>query len=256
MSTKARRRKGSGSSGRRELRKRVVPDMLPTLQQGLPRTEPLTPQQIERIDEESMKVLEDVGVVFRDPLALKHWKEAGAKVVGETVYADRGLVKELISSIPNHITLHARNPEKTVDVGGKNSIFVPMTGAPYLRDLEGVRRLPGIEDLGTFHKLSHMMPAIHSSAHHIVEPMDLPVAWRHLHITYSSMKYSDKTFMGMTTSGKNAEDVMDMCGILFGEAYMEDHAVVTGNVNGTHLWSGMKQCSVRFVRSLKRISRY
>src|SRR5690606_14011828 len=57
------------------------------------------------------------------------------------------------------------------------------------------------------------------------------VAHRHLHITYSSIRHSDKTFMGMTTSGKNAEDVMRMCRILFGEEYMESHPVVTGNIN-------------------------
>ena len=46
------------------------------------------------------------------------------------------------------------------------------------------------------------------------------------------MKHSDKTFMGMTTSPKNAEDVMEMCAILFGEEFMETHPVVTGNFNG------------------------
>ncbi|MCB4380026.1 trimethylamine methyltransferase family protein, partial [Synechococcus sp. MU1644] len=72
----------------------------------------------------------------------------------------------------------------------------------------------------------------HSSAHHIVEPYDHPISHRHLRITYSSMKHSDKTFMGMTTSPKNAEDVMEMCAILFGEDFMEDHPVTTGNCNG------------------------
>jgi len=38
--------------------------------------------------------------------------------------------------------------------------------------------------------------------------------------------------MGMTTSPKNAEDVMAMCGILFGDEFMETHAVTTGNCNG------------------------
>ncbi len=94
------------------------------------------------------------------------------------------------------------------------------------------RRLPTIADLGNFHKLSHMLPALHSSAHHIVEPMDLPVSYRHLHITMSSIIHSDKTFMGMTTSGRNAEDVLDMCAILFGEDYLKTHAVVVGNCNG------------------------
>jgi trimethylamine--corrinoid protein Co-methyltransferase len=207
-------------------------EMLPTLKNGLPVVQPMTPDQIERIHQASMAILEDVGVIFRDPIALEDWKKAGADVRGERVHLDRGLVMELISSIPPHITYHARNPQKNVELGGKYSIFVPMTGAPYLRDLEDNRRAPTIADLNTFHKLSHMMPALHSSAHHIVEPMDLVVAHRHLHITYSSMKYSDKIFMGMTTSPKNAEDVLDMCAILFGAEFLETHAVVTGNCNG------------------------
>jgi len=139
---------------------------------------------------------------------------------------------ELIKTIPPDIEYFARNPAKNVQLGGPNSIFVPMTGAPYMRDLDDVRRGPTIADLGTFHKLAHMMPALHSSAHHIVEPMDIVVAHRHLHITYSSMKHSDKIFMGMTTSPKNAEDVLDMCEILFGKGFMDAHAVTTGNCNG------------------------
>ena len=107
-----------------------------------------------------------------------------------------------------------------------------MTGAPYLRDLEDKRRNPTLEDLANFHKLSHMLPSMHSSAHHIVEPYDHPISHRHLRITYSSMRYSDKTFMGMTTSPKNAEDVIKMCDILFGSDYIDSHPVVTGNCNG------------------------
>ncbi|TIX96083.1 MAG: trimethylamine methyltransferase, partial [Mesorhizobium sp.] len=137
-----------------------------------------------------------------------------------------------IKTIPPNVEYFARDPAKNVELGGENSIFVPMTGAPYMRDLDDVRRGPTIADLGTFHKLAHMMPALHSSAHHIVEPMDIVVAHRHLHITYSSMKHSDKIFMGMTTSPKNAEDVLDMCEILFGEGFLEQHAVATGNCNG------------------------
>lgn len=110
------------------------------------------------------------------------------------------MVRELISTIPAQFTYHARDPKKNLALGGKHAIFVPMTGAPFLRDLDDVRRNPTLDDLAMFHKLSHMMPALHSSAHHIVEPYDHPISQRHLRITYSSMKYSDKTFMGMTTS--------------------------------------------------------
>ena len=225
------RRRG-GRRERRDLRTRPDNDMLPTLTISLPLTEPMDAEQIDRIDRASLDILEDVGVVFRDDIALEDWRRAGADVRGERVHLDRGLVKSLISTIPPTITLHARNPDRSVALGGRQSIFVPMTGAPYLRDLEDVRRAPTLDDLATFHKLSHMLPAMHSSAHHIVEPMDHPISHRHLRITHSSMLYSDKTFMGMTTSGRNAEDVLDMCAILFGEDFMETHAVVVGNCNG------------------------
>ncbi len=232
QTSRVRGRRGGGRQNRREVRKDITEPMLPVLKRGLPLVEPMSPEQVERIDSASMDILENVGVVFRDDIALEDWRKAGAKVRDDTVYLDRGLIRELISTIPSDITYHARNPNNNLPIGGPRSIFVPMTGAPYIRDLEDVRRSPTLDDLAMFHKLSHMSPALHSSAHHIVEPMDHVVAHRHLRITYSSMKYSDKTFMGMTTSPKNAADVMDMCAILFGEKFMETHAVVTGNCNG------------------------
>jgi len=231
MDQKQAARRG-GRDARRESRTSPQHAMLPGLTRGLPLVEPMTPEQVERIDRASMAILEEVGVVFRDPVAIADWKRAGADVRGERVYLDRGLVRELVASIPAEITYHARDPRKNVRLGGPHCIFVPMTGAPYLRDLEDKRRNPTLDDLAMFHKLAHMSPALHSSAHHIVEPMDRVVAHRHLHITYSSMKHSDKTFMGMTTSGRNAEDVLDMCAILFGAEFMETHPVVTGNCNG------------------------
>lgn len=222
-----------GRDARRKSRLNKVDPMLPTLKRGLPLVEPMSADQVQRLDNASMDILENIGVIFRDPEAIRDWQSVGADIRdGDRVFLDRGLVRELISTIPSNITLHARDPEKTVDLGGPNSIFVPMTGAPYVRGLDDERRSPTLDDLAMFHKLSHMMPAMHSSAHHIVEPMDHAVSHRHLRITYSSIKHSDKTFMGMTTSAKNAEDVLDMCALLFGEDHLENHAVVTGNCNG------------------------
>jgi trimethylamine--corrinoid protein Co-methyltransferase len=221
-----------GRGARRAIRQRRDITMLPALKRGIPLTEPMSEEQVQRIDRASMDILEEVGVVFRDPIALQDWKRAGADVRGERVHLDRGLVRELIRSIPSGFTYHARNPANNLPFGHDHAIFVPMTGAPYLRDLDDVRRNPTLDDLANFHKLSHMLPAIHSSAHHIVEPYDHPISQRHLRITYSSMKHSDKTFMGMTTSPRNAEDVMEMCAILFGRDFMMTHPVVTGNCNG------------------------
>ncbi|MBX2868909.1 MAG: trimethylamine methyltransferase family protein [Acidiferrobacterales bacterium] len=231
MSEQVMSRRG-GRRSRRDLRTNVVEGMLPSLTRNLPYTEPLSQEQIVQIDNASMAILEEVGVDFRDPVAIEDWKRVGADVDGDRVRFDRNLIKELIRSIPSTIQLHARNPDHHVEIGKGKSIFVPMTGAPFIRDLEGKRRWGSYADLNIFHKLAHMSPAIHSSAHVICEPMDKPVNHRHLWITYSSMAHSDKTFMGMSTSGQNGEDVMDMVKILFGEEYVDSHPVVTANING------------------------
>ena len=72
------RRGGRGS--RRELRSAINTTMLPALKRKLPLVEPMDEAQVERIDRASMDILEDVGVIFRDPQAIADWKSVGADV--------------------------------------------------------------------------------------------------------------------------------------------------------------------------------
>ena len=99
--------------------------MLPPLKRKLPLTEPMTPNQIEKIDAASMDILENVGVQFRDDIALADWKAAGAKVEGEMVYLDRYLVRELIATIPETFTYQARNPANSLPFGSDHGMFIP-----------------------------------------------------------------------------------------------------------------------------------
>src|SRR5919205_661292 len=108
-----RRTRSGGRSARRALRSAPDLSMLPALLRNLPLCEIMDPAQVERIDAASMAILEEVGVVLRDPVDVRRW--------------------------------------------------------------------PTLADLHTFHKLAHMSPALHSTAHHIIEPIDLKVSHRHLH---------------------------------------------------------------------------
>ena len=127
-----------GRGVRKALREIRDIKMLPALKRKLPLTEPMTSDQITKIDAASMDILENVGVHFRDEIALADWKCVGAKVVDEVVYLDRNLVRELITTIPETFTYHARNAANSLPFGKDHGIFIPMTGAPYLRDLEDV----------------------------------------------------------------------------------------------------------------------
>jgi trimethylamine---corrinoid protein Co-methyltransferase len=211
---------------------------LPTLVRNIPAYQIVPDEAIELIHEESLKILEEVGCEFRDAEALEMWKTAGATVKGSRVHIDRGLLMSLIAQVPGEFTLNARNPARTVKVGGKNSIFVPMYGAPYVRDLDNNRRYGSLADLNNFHKLAYMSPALHSSSSIICEPMEIPVPKRHLHIMHSALKHSDKPFMGIVTAKERAEDVMKMAGIVFGDDYVKENTVLVAitNCNSPLVW--------------------
>ena len=177
-------------------------------------------------------MLEETGIIFRDdPEALAMWKEAGADVKGDRVHFPKGLPRSLLKTAPSIYTQHARNPERSVQIGGNATVFAPVYGPPFVRDLDGKRRYATIEDFRNFVKLAYMAPSIHHSGGTVCEPVDVPVNKRHLDMVYSHIKYSDKPFMGSVTAPERAEDTVAMAKIVFGDDYVENNTVLTSLIN-------------------------
>ena len=185
-------------------------------------------------------ILEEIGIDFRgDPEALNILKEAGCDIKGERVRFPRKLCRTLIqSSAPAKFTQHARNPEKSVVIGGNHMVLVPAYGSPFIRNLEEGRRYATIEDFRNFVKLSYMTPYLHHSGGTVCEPVDVPVNKRHFDMVYSHMRYSDKPFMGSVTAPERAKDTLEMAKILFGEEFLERNTVITSliNANSPLVW--------------------
>jgi trimethylamine--corrinoid protein Co-methyltransferase len=223
-------RRSGGREGRRQMRAAPIA-CFPVLESKIPVYEIVPAEAIELIHLESCKILEETGIEFRDDEAAGMWKAAGADVRGYRVRIDRAQLMELVGKVPPEYTMHARNPERTVTIGGRKSIFVPMYGAPYVLDFEGKRRYAAKTDLYNFHKLAYMSPQLHSTSSIICEPMDVAVPHRHLHIIYGCLRWSDKPFMGIVTARERAQDTMKMAGIVFGEEFVKDNTVLTAVVN-------------------------
>jgi trimethylamine--corrinoid protein Co-methyltransferase len=76
----------------------------------------------------------------------------------------------LVAQAPSEYTLHGRNPDRTVRIGGHNMVFAPTYGSPYILGLDGTRRYSTLEDLQTLLKLTHQQPALHLSGGVLCEP--------------------------------------------------------------------------------------
>jgi len=197
----------------------------------IPLYELINAEGIELLHEQSMTILEEIGIDFRDQDAIRLWREAGADVKGQRVHLPRELLMAKLALAPSQYTQHARNPERNVVIGGRNTVFAPVYGSPFVRDFDNKRRYGTLEDLRNFVKLAYMTPVLHHSGGVICEPVDVPVPKRHLEIVYSHIKFSDKPFMGMVTAPERAADTVKLAQILFGEAFIDEHPVLTSVVN-------------------------
>ncbi len=227
------RGEGRGAAARRASRTGGGPGAsLSYIERQIPVYEVLNEEALLLIERNADIVLEEIGIEFReDPEALELWKQAGADVRGERVHFPKGLCREILKTAPSEFTWHARNPERNVRIGGNATVFAPVYGPPFVRDLEGVRRYATIEDFRNFVKLAYMAPSIHSSGGTVCEPVDVPVNKRHLDMIYSHIKYSDKPFMGSVTAPERAEDTIAMAKLVFGDDFVENNCVTLNLIN-------------------------
>jgi trimethylamine--corrinoid protein Co-methyltransferase len=226
------RRAGGGREARRGARQGAGMVQLPFIRRKIATFDILNEEALEIIEANAERALAEFGVEFReDEEALAMWKDAGADVDGERVRIPRGLCRKLIATAPAQFTQHARNPERSVEIGGNNTVFAPVYGPPFVRDLDGGRRYGTMDDFRNFVKLAYMAPAIHHSGGTVCEPVDVPVSKRHLDMVYSHIRWSDKPFMGSVTHPLRAEDSVSMAKLVFGDQFVDDNCVMVSLIN-------------------------
>ncbi|MCV2890026.1 trimethylamine methyltransferase family protein [Ruegeria aquimaris] len=229
---KTRRARGGGGAARRAERTAVNIETAKYIERNIPNFEVLNEEALEIIEANAETILAEIGVNFvNNPAALERWRAAGAEIEDERVRIPRGLARKLCSTAPSQFTQHARNPEKSVVIGGRNMVLAPVYGPPFVRDAQGGRRYATMADFEKFVKLAYMSKWLHHSGGTVCEPTDIPVNKRHLDMLMAHMTLSDKPFMGSVTAPERAQDSVEMCGILFGKEFVRDNTVMTSLVN-------------------------
>jgi len=173
-------------------------------------------QDVERIHAGSLRVLETVGLDFLYEPAARLFSRAGCRVDGSRVFFPPKLVEEQVAKAPSEFTLFARNPAKNVTIGGDHIAFVPCYGAPVVSNLDEGRRDSTLGDFTNFVKLTHASLYQDITGGIMAEPNDIPLERRTAEMVYSSIRYSDKPFMGGSLGERSANDTIAAAAIVFG----------------------------------------
>ena len=181
-----------------------------------PPLELISVDQVETIHETSLIILRDIGIKVDSAVARSLLRRIGADVDAETgrVRFDPDLVEEMLTGIPSEFTIHARDPNKTVTVGGNSMTFATVCGPSFVSDLDIGRRAGTLEDMRNFVKLSASLNIFHHEGGSGCEPLELPPETRHLDMMLAQTTLCDKGWQPCwLNSVERARDCIEMARI-------------------------------------------
>ena len=164
------------------------------------------------------ELLEDAGLEIRSARAREIYRRHGAMVDEATmmVRMDRAMVRACCASAPKTFTLHARNPDKNIEIGGDVINFGPVGGAPHVSDAEGGRRHGDFESMCKIIKLNHSIGVLHWAGGLVVEPVDVPVDERAMRMAYAHIKYDDSCWAARGIGAAPVQEAAEMTAIARG----------------------------------------
>ena len=195
--------------------------MTTTLEPGgfvnrMPRYEILSDDAMATIERGWRRLISEVGIRFDHQGAQRLFREAGQRVDDEgVVRLDPDFVLEHIALAPASFELRARNPRRSVTIGGDHMVFSNVGGPPsYSRTACAATRCSTTSSASSSSRTSTTRSirraGIRASA------SDLPLDSRHLDTQFATLTLSDKPHMGALFTGAKARDGIEMAAIAFG----------------------------------------
>lgn len=217
--------------------------------------EMISADQVETIHHASLSVLRDIGLKVDSAVARDLLVDAGAEVDGDRLRFDPAMVEDLLTGLPSEFTIHARNPAKTVTVGGNALTFATVCGPSFVSDLDRGRRAGTLEDMRNFVKLSASLNVFHHEGGSGCEPLDLPPETRHLDMMLAQTTLCDKGWQPcwMNTASR-ARDCIEMARIALqcSEEELRDRPGILGGINTNSpliLDDGQAEAVIEFARA-------
>ncbi|MCP4417031.1 MAG: trimethylamine methyltransferase family protein [Chloroflexi bacterium] len=217
---------------KREIRSPLLQRPFRQVTNPRPPVEWASPEEVERLHNASMTILEEIGIRLMDDEALGIWEKAGAKVDRSShhVWIDRHLLLEAVAKAPTTFTWQARNPAHNLIIGGNHITFASNSGMPYASSLDGGRRSGTMVDLEKFTKLAQVCPPLHFSGGMHVEPQEISASLRHLHRLSTNIRLTDKPLRDNAHGRFITADNIEMCRIAFGGT-LPQNPVIGGVIN-------------------------
>ena len=136
----------------------------------------LSPQQIQRLQDASLEVMERTGMRFGDPEAVELFQKAGARISdGNIVHIRPALTEWALRCAPKNVTIYDRNGKRRLELGRSRCYYGVGSDCAHLYDIQSGQRRPAtLSDLRQAIRLADALPNV-DFIMSMVLPADVPL---------------------------------------------------------------------------------
>ena len=156
-------------------------------------------EDIEKIHQAAVKLLEEKGIYMPNEKALEIFKNAGARVEDEIVYISEELLNKALSSCPSKFTMRGRVREHDVEIGGGKPCFCQPNGPVFVK-MGDEYWSSTKEDVINFMKLTETSPTINMVTPWVATANDVEIKKQLTYQYAVTLRYSTKPTFGLTAS--------------------------------------------------------
>lgn len=183
----------------------------------------LTQEQVEKIHDASLEILEETGLKVRFEPARELFKKHGCSVEDERVKFPRAVVEKYRKMVPPSFTFRGRDPKFDKTIPQDSPVIVTASSAPDIIDpVTGVERRAESRDIAQIAHLINELPGYDIFSISTLAD-DAPADQFTISRLYPAIKYCLKPIRVTTTDMKDTLSVMEMAYMVAGgkEAYHE-----------------------------------
>jgi trimethylamine--corrinoid protein Co-methyltransferase len=179
----------------------------------------MEPDQLRRLHEGGLRVLEETGVVFKDDETLATFGAHGFRVDGARVHMTGPQVHAALASAPRSFQLEARHPDRSLVFGDGETVISNVAGAALIIE-GGELRAGTMEDQEKCVRLCHMLPNLDLLGH-TLSPANVSDSGRYEQTLYNYFTLSNKQFEHPISDARHLRAGLDMTEIVFGAGWHE-----------------------------------
>lgn len=176
---------------------------------------------VELIHQNTLKILEEIGIAFLSEEALDLLRSNGVKVEGNRAYFTTEQVMHALDVAKKEFTVYARNPKYNVHMNTVDLYMTPGYGSPTVCEADGTLRPAMFDDFLKLATIVQESEEFSINGGILAQPSDIEAEISAEVMVYATLCRSDKALFSVCGGKKQAENIMKMMKIIFGDDLTE-----------------------------------